>query len=176
VALLQKRARAYTLVDPVEGTRQPVTREIASGLAAFGYTFYAPFPDRPLGAWDLLNYSLWGLRGDLLRVMIAGVASGLLGALVPIATKTIVDVAIPQAASNLAVVLSLGLVIAAISAMLFEVTRQFGVLRIETKLDARVSAGWERGPHGLTSWCSPRYPAGVAAWPDSTPRARCPPA
>jgi NHLM bacteriocin system ABC transporter ATP-binding protein len=145
VALLQKGTSAYTLVDPVEGTRQKVTREIASGLADFGYTFYAPFPDRSLGARDLLKYSLWGLRGDLLRVLIMGVASGLLGALVPIATKTIVDVAIPQAAGSLAVALALGLVVAAISAMLFEVTRQFGVLRIETKLDARVQAAvWDR--------------------------------
>jgi NHLM bacteriocin system ABC transporter ATP-binding protein len=145
VALLQKSATSYTLVDPAEGTRQPVTREIASGLADFGYTLYAPFPDRPLGARDLLKYSLWGLRGDLLRVLIMGAASGLLGALVPIATKTIVDVAIPQAAGNLAVALALGLVIAAVSAMLFEVTRQFAVLRIETKLDSRVqSAVWDR--------------------------------
>jgi ATP-binding cassette subfamily C protein len=145
VALLQKGTAAYTLVDPVEGTRQKVTRETVSGLAAFGYTFYAPFPDRPLGARDLLKYSLWGLRGDLFRVLIMGVASGLLGALVPIATKTIVDVAIPQAAGNLAVALALGLVVAAISAMLFEVVRQFGVLRIETKLDSRVQAAvWDR--------------------------------
>jgi NHLM bacteriocin system ABC transporter ATP-binding protein len=36
-------------------------------------------------------------------------------------------------------------VIAAISAMLFEVTRQFAVLRIETKLDSRVQAAvWDR--------------------------------
>ena len=145
VALLQKGVASYTLVDPVEGTRQPVTRETVSGLAAFGYTFYAPFPDRPLGARDLLQYSLWGLRGDLFRVLIMGVATGLLGALVPIATKTIVDVAIPQAAGNLAVALALGLVIAAVSAMLFELTRQFGVLRIETKLDSRVQAAvWDR--------------------------------
>jgi NHLM bacteriocin system ABC transporter ATP-binding protein len=145
VALLQKGTAAYMMVDPVEGTRQKVTRETASGLATFGYTFYAPFPDRPLGARDLLKYSLWGLRGDLFRVLIMGVASGLLGALVPIATKTIVDVAIPQAAGNLAVALALGLAIAAISAMLFEVTRQFGVLRIETKLDSRVQAAvWDR--------------------------------
>jgi NHLM bacteriocin system ABC transporter ATP-binding protein len=145
VALLQKGTSAYTLVDPVEGTRQKVTREVVSGLADFGYTFYAPFPDRPLGARDLLQYSLWGLRGDLFRVLIMGVASGLLGALVPIATKTIVDTAIPQAAGNLAVALALGLVVAAISAMLFEVTRQFGVLRIETKLDSRVQAAvWDR--------------------------------
>ena len=145
VALLQKGTAAYTLVDPVGGTRQPVTSETATGLADFGYTFYAPFPDRPLGALDLLKYSLRGLREDLLRVLILGAASGILAALVPIATKQIVDVAIPQAAGNLAVALALGLVVAAVSAMLFEVTRQFGVLRIETRLDARVQAAvWDR--------------------------------
>ena len=145
VALLQKGTAAYVLVDPVDGTRQPVTGETASGLAAFGYTFYAPFPDKQLGAWDLLRYSLRGLRGDLLRVLLMGVAGGVLGAVVPIATKQIVDVAIPQAEGNLAVALALGLVVAAISAMLFEVTRQFAVLRIETKLDAGVQAAvWDR--------------------------------
>jgi NHLM bacteriocin system ABC transporter ATP-binding protein len=145
VALLQKGTAAYTLVDPVGRTRQPVTRETATGLADFGYTFYAPFPDKELGARDLLKYSLRGLRGDLLRVLIMGAASGILGALVPIATKQIVDVAIPQSAGNLAVALAIGLVVAAVSAMLFEVTRQFGVLRIETRLDARVQAAvWDR--------------------------------
>jgi NHLM bacteriocin system ABC transporter ATP-binding protein len=145
VALLQKGTAAYTLVDPVDGTRQPVTSETVSGLAAFGYTFYVPFPDRPLRAWDLLRYSLRGLRGDLLRVLLLGAAGGILGALVPIVTKQIVDVAIPQAEGNLALSLALGLVVAAVSAMLFEVARQFAVLRIETKLDAGVQAAvWDR--------------------------------
>ncbi len=145
VALLQKGTAAYTLVDPTGGSTQPVTRETASELAAFGYTFYAPFPDKPIGAWDLLRYSLRGLRGDLLRVLVMGAAAGILGALVPIATKQIVDVAIPQGQGNLAVSLALGLVVAAVSAMLFEVARQFAVLRIQTKLDAGVQAAvWDR--------------------------------
>ena len=145
VALLQKGTAAYTLVDPVDGTRQPVTRETASELAAFGYTFYVPFPDRPLGAWDLLRYSLRELRGDLLRVLLMGAAGGILGALVPIATKQIVDLAILQAEGNLAVALALGLAVAAVSAMLFEVARQFAVLRIQTKLEAGIQAAvWDR--------------------------------
>ena len=145
VALLQRGTSAYTLVDPSGGTRQTVTGETASDLAPFGYTFYAPFPDRPLGAWDLLKYSLRDLRGDLLRVLLMGAAAGLLGALVPIVTKQIVDIAIPQAEGGLAVALSLGLVVAAISAMLFEVARQFAVLRIETKLDSGLQAAvWDR--------------------------------
>jgi NHLM bacteriocin system ABC transporter ATP-binding protein len=145
VALLQRGTSAYTIVDPVDGTRETLTGETASELAPFGFTFYAPFPDRPLGAWDLLKYSLRDLRGDLLRVSLMGAAGGLLGALVPIATKQIVDVVIPQAEGGLAVALALGLVVAAISAMLFEMTRQFAVLRIETKLDSGVQAAvWDR--------------------------------
>jgi NHLM bacteriocin system ABC transporter ATP-binding protein len=145
VALLQRGTSAYTIVDPVDGTRETLTGETASDLAPFGFTFYAPFPDRPLGAWDLLKYSLRDLRGDLLRISLMGAASGLLGALVPIATKQIVDVVIPQAEGGLAVALALGLVVAAISAMLFEMTRQFAVLRIETKLDSGVQAAvWDR--------------------------------
>jgi NHLM bacteriocin system ABC transporter ATP-binding protein len=145
VALLQRGTSAYTIVDPVDGTRETLTGETASELAPFGFTFYAPFPDRPLGAWDLLKYSLRDLRGDLLRVSLMGAAGGLLGALVPIATKQIVDVVIPQAEVGLAVALALGLVVAAISAMLFEMTRQFAVLRIETKLDSGVQAAvWDR--------------------------------
>jgi NHLM bacteriocin system ABC transporter ATP-binding protein len=145
VALLPRGTAAYTIVDPVDGTRQDVTAETASDLALFGYTFYAPFPDRPLGTWDLLRYSLRGLRGDLLRVLLMGAAGGLLGAIVPIVTKQIVDFAIPETAVGLAVALALGLVVAAISAMLFEVTRQFAVLRIETKLDSGLqSAVWDR--------------------------------
>ena len=143
VALIQRGTSAYTIVDPVDGTRQPVTGE--TRLAPFGYTFYAPFPDRPLGVRDLLRYSLRGLRGDLARVLLMGVAGGLLGALVPIATKQIVDIAIPRAEGGLAAALALGLVVAAISAMLFEVTRSFAVLRIETKLDSGVQAAvWDR--------------------------------
>ena len=145
VALVPRGTSAYVIVDPADGSRQPVTQETAATLAPFGHTFYPPFPDRPLGAGDLLRYSLRGLRGDLVRILLTGVAGGLLGAIVPIASKQIVDVAIPQAESSLTLTITLGLAIAAVSAMLFEIIRQFAVLRIQTKLDSGVQAAvWDR--------------------------------
>ncbi len=145
VALLPKGTSAYLLVDPADGTRQRVTAQTAAGLAPEGYTFYPPFPDRPLTAKDLVAYGLRGLRADLVRVLLTGVAGGLLGALVPIAAKQVVDVAIPQAHQGLTLAIVLGLVIAAASAMLFEIIRQFAVLRIQTRLDAGVQAAiWDR--------------------------------
>jgi ABC-type bacteriocin/lantibiotic exporter with double-glycine peptidase domain len=74
-----------------------------------------------------------------------GVASGLLALLVPIATERAVQVAIPQGEVGLLVALALGLVVAAFSAMLFEIVRNFAISRIETKMDASVQAAvWDR--------------------------------
>ncbi|MGF1471329.1 MAG: NHLP bacteriocin export ABC transporter permease/ATPase subunit [Rubrobacteraceae bacterium] len=145
VALLPKSATAYELVDPADGTQKPVDGETAEGLQPHAYTFYAPFPHRPLGVRDLLAYSLRGLRKDLLRVLLMGIAGGLLGALVPIATKVIVQTAIPQAEERFAVVITLGLTIGAVAAMLFGVVSAFVVLRIETRMDTSIqSAVWDR--------------------------------
>ncbi len=145
VALLPKTASSYVMVDPATGKRQPVTDEVVAALDPAGYVFYAPFPDRPLAAGDLLRYGLRGIRGDLLRVLLMGIAGGLLGAVVPMAAKQIVDIAIPQAQGRLTLAIASGLVIAAVSAMMFEVVRQLAVLRIQTRLDAGVQAAvWDR--------------------------------
>ncbi len=145
VALIPNGAGAYTIVDTIDGTREWVTRETVSRLAPFGYVFYPPFPDRPLGVRDLLRHGLRGCRGDLITISLMGVASGLLALLAPIATEQVVGVAIPQAEGGLLAALALGLVIAAISGMLFEITRGFAVSRVETKVDASVQAAiWDR--------------------------------
>ncbi|MDQ3913003.1 MAG: NHLP bacteriocin export ABC transporter permease/ATPase subunit [Actinomycetota bacterium] len=145
VALLPKGVGAYTIVDAADGTRELLTRQTAAGLAPFGYVFYPPFPNRPLKGWDLLRHGLRGCRGDLITLSLMGVASGLLALLVPIATERAVQVAIPQAEVGLLVALALGLVVAAVSAMLFEIARNFAILRVETKMDASVQAAvWDR--------------------------------
>ncbi|MDQ4128271.1 MAG: NHLP bacteriocin export ABC transporter permease/ATPase subunit, partial [Actinomycetota bacterium] len=145
VALLPRGADAYAIVDVVDGTRKPVTRETASGLAPFGYLFYPPFPDRALGGWDLMRHGLRGCSGDLLTVSLMGLASSLIALLAPIATEQAVQIAIPQAEVGLLLALSLGLVVAAISGMLFEIVRNFAVSRVETKVGASVQAAiWDR--------------------------------
>jgi ATP-binding cassette subfamily C protein len=145
VALLPKGPSAYALLDPVDGTRKPVDKDVAAELRPRAYTFYVPFPDRALGARELLKYSLRGLGRDLWTVLIMGVVGGLLGALVPIASKEIVETAIPQAEGGLVSVISVGLAIGAVCAMLFAVVSAFAVQRIETRMNTSVqSAVWDR--------------------------------
>lgn len=145
VALIPKGPSAYDLLDPAAATREAVDRGVASELREHAYTFYVPFPDRAVGLRDLLRYSLRGLRRDIVTVAIMGTLGGLLGALVPIASKEIVDTAIPQADVGFVLVISVGLAIGAVCAMLFAVVSAFAVQRIETRMDASVqSAVWDR--------------------------------
>lgn len=145
VALLPKGPKAYTLVDPEQETRTRVTEQVASGIDPFAYVLYTPLPERAIGVRDLLKFILRGHGRDLFTVLLMGVAGGLLGMVVPIATKQVVETAIPQAEGNLLVVLALGLIAAAFSGMLFEVVRSFAVLRVETKVDSSLQAAvWDR--------------------------------
>ena len=104
------------LLDSVEQTGLPVTEKVASILAPFAYTFYRPFPERMLTAWDLIKFGLPGCQNDLLMIVLMGVAGGLLGTLIPLATGAIFDSVIPGAARGALFQLSLALVVSALAA------------------------------------------------------------
>ncbi len=137
--------QAYELLDSVEQTKLPVTEKVASILAPLAYTFYRPFPERMLTAWDLIKFGLHGCRNDLLTVVLMGVAGGLLGTLIPLATGAIFDSVIPGAARGTLFQLSLALVVSALAAALFQLTRGIASLRLEGKLGVSIQAAiWDR--------------------------------
>lgn len=145
VALLPKGPRAYELVDPSAETRTRVSDDLAAEVEPRAYVLYPPLPERAVGVRDLLRFILRGNGRDLTTVLAMGVAGGLLGMIVPLATKQVVETAIPQAEANLLVVLAFGMVAATVSGMLFEIVRSFAVLRIETKVDSTFQAAvWDR--------------------------------
>ena len=133
------------LLDSVEQTRVLVTEKVASILAPFAYTFYRPFPERMLTAWDLIKFGLHGCQNDLLMIVLMGVAGGLLGTLIPLATGAIFDSVIPGAARGTLFQLSLALIVSALAAALFQLTRGIASLRIEGKLGVSIQAAiWDR--------------------------------
>jgi len=137
--------QAYELLDSVEQTRVLVTEKVASILAPFAYTFYRPFPERVLTTWDLVKFGLLGCQNDLLMIALMGVAGGLLGMAIPLATGAIFDSVIPGAARGALFQLSLALVVSALAAAVFQLTRGIASLRLEGKLGASIQAAiWDR--------------------------------
>lgn len=145
MALLPRSARSYDVYDPVEGTLVRVTSDIAATLEPFAFTFYRPFPPKPISARELITFGLKGSWGDVFVILLMGVLTGLLGMATPILTGTIFDTIIPGAQRSRLLEIAVFLGAASLSGVMFQLTRGFAVLRVEGKMDAMVQAAvWDR--------------------------------
>jgi NHLM bacteriocin system ABC transporter ATP-binding protein len=145
VALLPSSRTSYDMVDPAAGRRVAVDEAVAEGLGAEGFMLYKPLPERPVTARDLLRAALAGSRGDLWTLALMGVASGLLALLVPIVTGQIFGRVIPDADRPGLLQLTLVLVVSALAASAFQLTRSFAVVRLSARIEGSVQAAvWDR--------------------------------
>ena len=60
-----------------------------------GYMIYPSLPER-LGMREILQFAMFGVRGDIARLLAAPAAATLAGLLLPVATGAILGTAIPQ--------------------------------------------------------------------------------
>ncbi|MCB0196614.1 MAG: NHLP bacteriocin export ABC transporter permease/ATPase subunit, partial [Anaerolineae bacterium] len=145
VALLPASTQRYELYDPVTGSSQPVTEEIAEMLHPFGYVFYRPLPNRPLNGWDLLKFGFQEIKSDLKLIGLMGLMIGIMGLIPPVMTKILFDSVIPGANRGQLLQLTLALVAMAVGVSVFGLTRGFALLRVEGKMDGAVQAAvWDR--------------------------------
>lgn len=147
VAILptHRRRAENRLYDPVESQSTPVTSEVAMTLGAFAYTFYPPLPNRKLSLWDLGAFALRNTRQEVLWIIGMGVCGGMLAVVVPVAIGIIFDSIIPNAQRNQLLQIAGILVVLAIAAAMFTLSRNIATLRLEGKMDASLQAAiWDR--------------------------------
>ncbi len=145
VALLPTSARSYEMADPVELTRTPVDAALAESLSGEAHMLYSPLPERPVTGKDLLRLGLRGRRGDLLAILLVGIAGGLLALLVPVLTGQVFGSVIPAADRGQLGQITAALLVSALAAAVFQVTRSIAVLRLGGKADGTVqTAVWDR--------------------------------
>lgn len=145
VALLPVSARRYDLYDPAAGVRTRVTESVAATVEPLAWCLYRPFPPRPLGAMDLVRFGLQGARRDLSTIALMGMATGLLGLLVPVVTGVVFDTVIPGADRRQLLVVTLVLMAGAASGAAFQLVQNFAMQRIESRMDASLQAAvWDR--------------------------------
>jgi len=146
VALLPRSRRRspaapiYDLLDPTTQTRVPVTTDVAALLSPLAHVLYAPLPDRPLTGLDLLRHGLRGNRRDVWMMVLAGLALGSLMLIAPLMVGVLFDSVIPGFQRNQLIQIGLALLVSALAAAMFQLTRNVAVLRLESKLDASVQA------------------------------------
>jgi NHLM bacteriocin system ABC transporter ATP-binding protein len=145
VALIPASPGSYEIVEPVTHSRTTVDAGTAPNIQAFGYTFYRSFKPDPLTLWDVIRFGLHGTRRDWILLLIMGLAGGLLGLLVPLATGWIIGSIIPKGDYRQLSLIVVALVVTSAVAVLFEFIQGLAMLRIETRMDAAVESGiWDR--------------------------------
>ncbi|NEA48359.1 NHLP bacteriocin export ABC transporter permease/ATPase subunit, partial [Streptomyces sp. SID10815] len=144
VALLWRRGR-YTAVHPATGRASAVGPGDAGQFEPRAVMFYRPLPERPPGPLALLRFCLRGSRGDLLNLLISGLVTVALGALVPVATGRVLGQYVPRAEREPIAQVCLAVLVSGVVAAAFLLLENLTVLRLEGRVEAALQpAVWDR--------------------------------
>ncbi|MFF7162172.1 NHLP bacteriocin export ABC transporter permease/ATPase subunit [Streptomyces sp. NPDC008086] len=144
VALLWRRG-GYVAVHPATGRETPIEKANAEEFEPRAVMFYRPLPDRVLSPLRLLRFSMRGTGGDLTNLLISGLVTVAIGALVPIATGKILGEFVPKAQTGLIVQFCLAVMISSVVAAAFMLLQNLTILRLEGRIEATLQpALWDR--------------------------------
>ncbi|KFG71771.1 NHLP bacteriocin export ABC transporter permease/ATPase subunit [Streptomyces mutabilis] len=144
VALLWRRG-GYVAVHPATGRETPVEKANAEEFEPRAVMFYRPLPERRLSPLRLLRFCLQGTRRDLAGLLLAGLVTVALGALVPVATGRVLGEFVPKAQTELIVQVCLAVMLSSVVAAAFMLMQNLTILRLEGRIEATLQpAVWDR--------------------------------
>ncbi|WP_405920645.1 NHLP bacteriocin export ABC transporter permease/ATPase subunit [Streptomyces longwoodensis] len=144
VALLWRRG-GYVAVHPATGRETPVEKANAPEFEPRAVMFYRPLPDRAPSPLRLLRFSMRGTGGDLANLLLSGLVTVAIGALVPLATGRVLGAYVPRAQEGPIVRVCLAVMVAGVVAAAFMLLQNLTILRLEGRVEATLQpAVWDR--------------------------------
>ncbi|WP_030863776.1 NHLP bacteriocin export ABC transporter permease/ATPase subunit [Streptomyces sp. NRRL S-37] len=144
VALLWRRG-GYVAVHPSTGRETPVEKANAEEFEPRAVMFYRPLPERRLSPLRLMRFCMGGTRGDLTGLVLSGLVTVVLGALVPLATGRVLGEYVPKAQTDLIVQVCLAVILSSVVAAAFMLLQNLTLLRLEGRVEATLQpAVWDR--------------------------------
>ena len=133
IALLPTRQDGYTWHDQQRATPL-VTPALAATLSSFAYSLHGRLPERALHLRDLLGFGWRAALNDVMWLLLAALASGLLGAISPVAVAYVFKTVIPSGELPLLASLTSLIALVAIVSGLLHLSADLAALRIEGRL------------------------------------------
>lgn len=135
----------YRAINPQTLNESSVDAAFAQTIDPRAYIFYRPLPEGVVSGRNILAYSLRGNGRDIWTILAIGLLGGLLGLIAPLVTEIIFSFVIPNGAIHYLQEIAIGLVVVALAAMVFNLTRAMALLRIEGRSDNALQAAvWDR--------------------------------
>lgn len=144
VALLWRRS-GYVAVHPATGRETPIEKDNAEEFEPRAVMFYRPLPDRKLSPLGLVRFSMRGTGGDVTNLLLSGLVTVAIGALVPIATGKVLGEFVPKAQTDLIVQVCLAVMVSGVVTAAFMLLQNLTMLRLEGRIEATLQpAVWDR--------------------------------
>ncbi|MEU0941624.1 NHLP bacteriocin export ABC transporter permease/ATPase subunit [Streptomyces canus] len=144
VALLWRRG-GYVAVHPATGRETPIEKDNAEEFEPRAVMFYRPLPDRKLSPLGLVRFSMRGTGGDVTNLLLSGLVTVAIGALVPIATGKVLGEFVPRAQTALIVQVCLAVMVSGVVTAAFMLLQNLTMLRLEGRIEATLQpAVWDR--------------------------------
>jgi ATP-binding cassette subfamily C protein len=163
VALLPRRPGAMELVDPAAGTTCRVDATIAGRLNDEAAMLYRPLPRREVSRNELFGFVRRSVGGDLWRVVLLGLAVGVLSLITPIVTKYIFSTVVPQQRSEVLLGITLLLVVLAVGSFGFAVVLRQAIGRIRGHISRDLQSALIDRVMEMPLWFYRRYSSGSLA-------------
>lgn len=156
------RRRRWRAIDPETRAETPIDAAAAATLMPRGYMIYPSLPEH-VTTGQIWRFAVFGVRGDVARLLVAAAAATLAALLIPVATSSVLGYAIPDGRTSLLADMMILLVAAAIGSAGFQVARAVALVRLGTHIDLRLQAAvWDRVMRLQTSFFR-RYNVGDLA-------------
>ncbi|WP_338702360.1 NHLP bacteriocin export ABC transporter permease/ATPase subunit [Streptomyces sp. Q6] len=144
VALLWRRG-GYEAVNAAGDRRSRVDEDNAEDFEERAVMLYRPLPEGELTPRGLLRFSVRALGGDIRRLLLAGLVTVGLGALVPVATGQVLGRYVPNAETGPITQMSLAIIVSGVVSAVFMLVQNMSVLRIEGRVESVLQpAVWDR--------------------------------
>jgi NHLM bacteriocin system ABC transporter ATP-binding protein len=146
VALLPLAGRHYKMINPATGSEMIVKEDTAASLQPIADMLYRSLPDKALDNQDFIKFCLQGyIKKDIAYVALIGILGGIINMFIPIANGILFDEIIPKGERGQLLQMAFILGAFGISGVLFQLTRTFAMLRIESSTNASLQAAvWDR--------------------------------
>lgn len=145
LAIMPLRKGGYEVYNPETKETFKLNTATAPVIDKVAYTFYPPFEAKALSLWDILKFGIFRNQRDLYNLFLLSAGATLLGMIVPIITEILFDYVIPHAGRWDILHIGFALFMTMIGYVLFELTENYALLRLETQMDSRLQAAvWDR--------------------------------
>ena len=142
---LGRRSLRYVAFTPSLGTEQLVDDELGSQLDTAAVVIHRVMSSEPQGIRSLLATARRSWRKEFLWTTVLALGASFMGLLVPIVLGKIIGVAVPSRSNQALITLVLIMFCAAFGLFIFELTRNYTLLRLGGEVDRNLlPAVWDR--------------------------------